>query len=314
MIHIACAADESYMGHCAAMVHSAITHANFDDGITIHFLHDAELSETSLQRLRCLVEKQGAYLTNYCLDINQFNGLDTMSRISSIMWYRVLLPELLQDCDKVLYLDCDIIVMDSLEALWHTELENFYLAAVDNVFLNGMESRAKAVGLDSPNQYFNSGVMLLNLQLWRRDQCTHKVLDYARVSPEKLVWPDQDALNAVLARRRVTLHPRWNCPNACYYFPDAIKQWDSRLRDEALTQPGILHFEGPKYVKPWHYLCKNPYQSKYWHHRIEMGWSEAHVEGRTALNLILRLLPIQTLPKVVHWLDKTNTSLRNRNF
>ena len=79
-------------------------------------------------------------------------------------------------------------------------------------------------------------------------------------------WPDQDALNLVLGRRRVRLHPRWNATNALRH--DWSKGTFGRFaRLRALHRPGIRHFEGPDANKPWHPDCVERQRELYWKHR-----------------------------------------------
>src|SRR5437879_3158835 len=79
-------------------------------------------------------------------------------------WYRIFLPELLPELDRVLYLDADVIVVDSLIPLWNVDLSEDYLAAVTNVFQAAHVHRPVELGLAGPRAYFNSGVMVLNLE------------------------------------------------------------------------------------------------------------------------------------------------------
>ena len=109
-------------------------------------------------------------------------------------------------------------------------------------------------GLSGPEEYFNAGVLLLNLDKMRRDGSTDRLLHYARANAGRLVWRDQDALNVVIGANHVRLHPRWNCMNSVIEFPQSIDVFGAVAVAEARGHPAIRHFEGPSLHKPWHYL------------------------------------------------------------
>jgi lipopolysaccharide biosynthesis glycosyltransferase len=203
------------------------------------------------------------------------------------MWYRILLPELLGAVPAVLYLDVDTLVCDSLEPLWASDLTDHYLAAVSNVFQANHIHRPAALGLPPAQAYFNSGVLLMNLELMRRDGCTDRLRECARSRGKELEWPDQDALNLVLGARRLPLHPRWNRMNSIGWQA-AVDVFGRRAVDEALERPGIRHFEGPGQNKPWHYLCDGADRELYLQHRRATPWPDFTPEGRTLGNRIRR--------------------------
>ena len=107
----------------------------------------------------------------------------------------MIIPDLLpQNINKVLYLDSDLVVISSLEELYQVNLNDYFLAV----------QGSRKTG------YFNSGVMVLNLQKWRNEKISTKVLDWARENKEKLRHWDQTALNHVIASNFVTIDRKWN--------------------------------------------------------------------------------------------------------
>jgi lipopolysaccharide biosynthesis glycosyltransferase len=310
-IHVACAADEAYAPHCAAMLHSLISCQRASD-VHIHFLHHPRLSSSVIERLRLMVVTLGAEIRFHPIADHTVAGLPEMGRISSVMWYRAFLPELLPNLDRILYLDCDTIVMDDLHLLWETDLDGYLLGAVKNVFERDVAGRAHDLGLAGPEQYFNSGVLLLNLGEWRREDCSRRLLDYARANASRLVWPDQDALNVIMARRWYSLHPRWNSQNSLFYFVHARTVFGDQMVREATQQPGILHFEGGELAKPWHYLCKHPFRQEYYRHLRATPFPVLPPEGRTLRNGMLRLLPMRALPSVLKFIHRAESALQRR--
>ncbi|MFP5306033.1 MAG: glycosyltransferase family 8 protein [Gammaproteobacteria bacterium] len=311
MIHVACAADEAYIPHAAAMMHSLLQlHAGSET--VLHLLHPPALPDRLLAALEAFVRGMGGEIRCHPVAAERVAGLPTMGRISQVMWYRLFLPELLADASRVLYLDCDTLVVDSVQELWRTDLAGAWVAAVSNVFEPGRETRARAVGLSDVRQYFNSGVLLIDLDAWRREDCAGRILALARDPAARLVWPDQDALNTVLAGRWHALHPRWNCQNSLFFFRHAAEVFGAAQVAEATRCPGILHFEGGALAKPWHYLCKHPLRERYRTHRAATPWPLLQTEGRTFGNRLLRPLPLSLLLPTLKFLHRAGAAVDRR--
>jgi lipopolysaccharide biosynthesis glycosyltransferase len=288
VLHVACAADEGYAPHSAAMLHSVMAHAGTSE-LQVHYLHGPEFPDRSAVLIREMVERGGAAISFWEIPDERIAGLPEMDFVTSAMWYRAFLPELLPDVDRVLYLDVDTIALGPLEPLWQIDLAGSYIAAVTNVFyMPSHAQRAVALGIE-PTDYFNSGVVLMNLELMRRDNSGRAVLDYAVAHASELAWPDQDALNVVLGKRRLDLRPRWNCMNSVLLFPWAADVLGAEAVEEARTQPAIRHFEGPTINKPWHYGCESPMRDVYFEHRRQTPWPRARMEGVTPRNVLRRV-------------------------
>lgn len=268
------------------MLHSVLIR-HPDSGI--HFLHGAETATSDYKPLAQMVKRMGGQWQAHYIPAERMAGLPRMRHIPAVMWYRVLLPALLPDVSRVLYLDCDTLIVDELTDLWRTDLHRQYVAAVSNVLESDARDWPQQLGLAA--DYFNSGVLLLNLDAMRRDGLTEKLVSFGRQPPRRLRWPDQDALNVLLGPRRVALHPRWNCQNSLFYYRRASKVFGAKYVAEAVADPAILHFEGAYLAKPWHYLSKHPYRERYFEHRRATPWPRVQILGQNWYNRCLRLLP-----------------------
>jgi lipopolysaccharide biosynthesis glycosyltransferase len=266
VLHVACAAEGAYVPHSAAMLHSVLAHRG-DLDVQVHYLHSPRLGRSAAARLTALVERGGGSLDLIEIPDGDVAGFPADSRFTAAMWYRLFLPELLPRVERVLYLDADTIVTDSLAPLWETDLGGFWLAAVTNVFEEWSAGRPAELGLADAGHYFNSGVLLLNLGEIRRDGRGETLRELARERGGELLWPDQDTLNLVLGERRKPLHPRWNCMNSVLTFPWSADVFGAEAVEEARSRPGIRHFEGPGRNKPWHPLSRTPGRRHYFAHR-----------------------------------------------
>ena len=297
-IQVACATGREWLPHCATMLQSLMAHQRCP--VHVHYLPAEDVTPSLLECLSRMVVRTGAELSVHRVPSNRLNGLEAYA--PPALWHRIFLPELLPELDRVLYLDADLIVTDSLEPLWRTDLSDHYLGAVTTVFPSPEwgDRHCAGLGLGPRELYFNSGVLLMNLPQLRRDDCVEKVQqhalahgehwwawgpdegsrrarEYVRAHPERAHFADQDALNCALARRRLSLHPRWNCMNQIIRPPWST--WSKEIFGEqavaeARRKPAIRHFEGSAEEKPWHPQADPQARSLYWSHRNQTPWSE----------------------------------------
>lgn len=234
-IHVACAARGAYVEHSLALVRSIA-----ENGGYVHYLHAADFAEHA-----AVTRAARGAADFHAVDEARVADLPVRDYFTSAMWFRLLLPELV-GAERVLYLDADTLVMDDLDELWATDLGGALAGAVANVWQPDHVFHAGDLGI-APEDYFNSGVLLLDLERMRGEDTMAEVHRVALERAGLRGWPDQDALNLVLAGRWHALDPRWNTMNASWasHAPDTPELAAARER------PGIRHFEGPEANKPW---------------------------------------------------------------
>lgn len=178
-----------------------------------------------------------------------FSDLKTGLHFSEAIYLRLCIPLVISEV-KALYLDSDTIVLDDLSDLYNADLGDFALAAALDDGFYGNEL------LDLHcDEYFNSGVLLINLDYWREFNVGERCLDFAKNNPEKINWPDQDALNYILKGL-------WFEIPISYNFQDA--SFEKRCPSSNYL-PKIIHFTGEN--KPWSKKCTHAYRDKYLHFR-----------------------------------------------
>lgn len=285
ILHLACASSAEYTPHCAAMIHSVLQQRGKYD-VSIHYLHGPDFLPGSEGLLRGMVERMGGAISFVSIPDERIVGLPINLHFSRAMWYRVYLPAMLPDVDRVLYLDADLIAVDSLEPLWETNLGDNYVAAVTNVFGPWDMHYPGKLGLSGPEVYFNTGVILMNLDQLRRIDSSTALREFALERGKALWFCDQDAMNVVLGRKRLHLHPRWNCTNSVLEFDASFDVLDRTEVEEARARPAIRHFEGGGANKPWHLLCDHRMKEVYFEHRRQTPWPKVKLEGVTAANVV----------------------------
>ena len=204
---------------------------------------------------------------------DKISGLKVNGHISIDTYYRLLIEEYFPQYSKVIFLDADLILKTSITDLWDLEIDNNHLLAAPltskhSGIVSGPRGLPayKLVGIPSDTRTFNAGVMVLNLNLWRRDLISEKVIQYLREYSDHVLWWDQDGLNAILYDKWKPIDAKWNAITS-----HLISKQDSLLTekefDEVCFAPFIIHYAGP--LKPWQpdydlafhdifieYLCK----------------------------------------------------------
>jgi lipopolysaccharide biosynthesis glycosyltransferase len=277
------------VAHSAAMLHSAITNGG-SQVVVAHYLHGPGFPNDAERKLCGMFERHSAEIVFHEIPDRWITRLPVNAPFGPAMWYRIFLPELVDGAQRLLYLDVDTIVVSRIDELWSLDLSESYLAAVTNVCVDPNEHHPLELGMD-PRRYFNSGVLLLNLELMRRDEFSSMLIDRVTRRRVPLTWPDQDALNLTAASTRLELHPRWNCMNTLVArFGSAIEMFGEQVVADAVEMPAIRHFEGPAYNKPWHVLHGRAGQRMYRKHRRATPWPEYRLEEDTRRNRVKRLI------------------------
>jgi lipopolysaccharide biosynthesis glycosyltransferase len=185
-----------------------------------------------------------------------FAGLPLWGRMPVATYFKLGLTELLPaDVSRAIWLDCDLIVLDDIGNLWDTELEGAPLGAVQDSLVPRVSStfgiaRHRELGIDSGSMYFNAGVMIVDVEAWRRAGVTSQAIEYLRKYQDAVTFWDQEGLNATLAGNWLALDGRWN-HNA------SIPR--NKLSSEL---PSIAHFAGG--LKPWRFRTRDPLRSLYY--------------------------------------------------
>ena len=117
--------------------------------------------------------------------------------------------------ERVLYLDCDIIIRKSIKELWNLDLQGNVIGALMDAFSKHYRAN---VDLQENDVMFNSGVMLIDLKKWKAEHIEDKLLKFIKIKNGKIQQGDQGALNAVLSKDTYCFEPRFNSVTIYYDF------------------------------------------------------------------------------------------------
>jgi lipopolysaccharide biosynthesis glycosyltransferase len=256
------ATDDNFWEHTYTSLYSLLAN-NRDIPFDIRILAE-QLSERQWDDIRFLDRvHQDVDVTLLPIDPRALNNAPIMLKSFSLAtYYRLLLGSLLPgSIGRVLYLDGDTIVRRPLHDLFTLDLDGWVLGAVAHQNETQEIPHAVRLGLPDGARNFNAGVLLINLDEWRKRGIEQHCLEYIETNadnPSALVFQDQDTLNAVLVGQWKNLDTSFN-----------YSEWTLPPREFHLAArgdgPHIAHFAGP--IKPWHGGSLHPCESDYWAYR-----------------------------------------------
>ena len=186
---------------------------------------------------------------------SRFSSINFARHVSSAATYKFNLTRILSDVDKLLYLDGDLLIRDSLEELYDIDLGEAYAAVCQDMGAETYpENYRKRLGINH-RYYFNSGVMLLNLKRLRDEKIHSKLISYRKNGIND--YMDQDAFNVVFKENVIYFDITYNMATPCWtkYGTDEINSYYNssfKFRSECYHQAKILHLATPE--KPWLYF------------------------------------------------------------
>lgn len=260
-MNVAVAVNRSYMRYLYVMLTSLLEN-NRDQEICI-YLMSADLTEQQAAILQSLAEQYQQSMCFLHISEEMFSQeLPVSKHITTEAYFRLALPDLLpKDQERVLYLDVDIIVNQPIGEFYHMDFEGKTFCAcrdVGDITVENIKTSPLFAELKERPEfvYFNSGVLLMNLQKLRRETSFSCIMEQAMRVKEYLKFHDQDLLNYLYCGDvRLVDEERYNLfVRTAYNAGYTCEQVKSRA--------AILHYAGPK---PWrHEEVRYPLESFWW--------------------------------------------------
>lgn len=286
------AADENYVRPLAVTLLSAAQTLRAGSQLRVIVLDGGIEASSWVGLCETLVDYQVS-LESIRPDPSLFEDLGISHHISRTAYFRLMAGQLLPpEIERVIYLDSDTLVREDLNQLWELEMgDDYCLAAVDIAcpFVDASAQLRTArralpwlaaftpvpnwrqLGLKQESSYFNSGVMVLNLDRWRREKIHRKLLSCLRDNQTHVWCWDQYALNVVFAGQWGRLESRWN--QGAHVFEYPTERSVPIPTDEFVTmrdRPAIIHFTTE--YKPWDFESTHPLRERFFDLLDETAW------------------------------------------
>ncbi len=265
MINIVLAINDQFVEQAAALIMSIYKNSKKDSLVRINIIHSTvtkehqDIMKNMVKDMENISELNFVDMTKFVTNVflDKFLDKSAVKHMSIETYYRLFIPTVFPQYDKVLYLDSDLIVYEDLTELYNIDINDFYAGVISEgpaFFKSSFGVDGKKIKMEDylveklnihDKTYFNSGIMLLNLDKMRKDNIQEKALSFL-FKNYPLAFCDQCVLNSIL--------------NGKVKFLDRKYNVFSSYSDKNV--PSILHFAGPK--KPWNYFKQNEYFEKYW--------------------------------------------------
>ena len=284
-MNIVFAADSLYLPHLAVAL-SSLYACNPDAVFSVYIIN----SDIGAAQWRALVEldrEQKHKLINARINGDELDRVVLTRWFSKASYYRLFIPDLVPG-DRAVYVDCDVLFKGEIGELWGIDLDQTFLAAVQDaqVFV-----RAEELEMSGSSKYFNAGVMVLNLDLWREHHLKKRVIAFVERKPEAIQYVEQCGLNAIVNGRWTELHPKFNMQTHLYRVVSgqATTAIDRNAVVDAIKAPVIVHFtETPK---PLELASSHPWKQDYWSYLQQTAFARRFPSNISLIGLIARCFP-----------------------
>ncbi len=263
VIQILVSFNQNYIPPFKVMFNSMILN-NPQERFHIWLLHSG-LTAEALDDLEAYCTARGAAFTPVEVDSTLFKGAPVSKQYPQEMYYRLLASHILPaEISRILYLDPDILVINPLRPLWETEMNGNVFAAAAHSCGPEMVNNVNRLRLDTAHDYYNTGVILMDLEKARLLVTAEEVFSYVQAHADELVLPDQDVFNALYGYCTLSVDDRlWNYD--VRYFPEYYLKSEGVCSMEWLMEnTAVLHFCGKS--KPWRTGYTNRFASLYKHY------------------------------------------------
>ena len=273
------AADKHYAPHLATAIYSLLSN-NASESFRVSVIN-TDLDESDFNKLRQIADPFDCKLNNLKVSDDLFEECVLGHHFKKSNYYRLLIPELL-NANRALYLDSDIVVLGSIKYLLDVNLQGKPVAAVQDP---GFTWHSR-LGMSENAGYFNSGVMILDLERWRRDSIASRVLEFVRAYPTAIQFVDQCGINAILNGEWLVLPLEYNVQSV--FLSGDLPELHSDPTS-ILGNAKIVHFTGSS--KPWQLNNKHPYKRHYWRYRNKTAYRNYLADDVSFINILRFITP-----------------------
>lgn len=266
MIHILVSFNKNYIKPFHVLVES-ILHNNPNEQFHFWLLH----SSVETKDLLAPFDPNLVQITPIKVDSKLFDEAHITSRYPQEMYYRLLSPLFLPThLDKILYLDPDILVINSLKPLWEMDLEGNTFGAASHTGLVDIMNPINRIRLQTDHDYYNTGVMLIDLNKARELIDSDEIFKIVNEKGIELLLPDQDVFNHLYGKYTLDLDETLYNYDARYYQQYRLRSNGEHDLNWVIKNTVVLHFCGKN--KPWHKNYTSKFASLYKHYMHKLNY------------------------------------------
>lgn len=253
MISIALITDDNYFPYALTTIQSVLETTSEDLQIF------CVVTDVNQEKINCAYNFfQNDNIKFIYYDYSSISTIKPKNHVSLAAYLKILLPDILKNIDKVIFLDSDLYLLNDIKNLWSMFDDKYFLQACWNP---GYNYDNHVFGLDDSEKTFNSGVMLLNLEKIRLENKVIDLIDFIENKNELTFLNDQAAFNAVFAKEWGELPIKWNVQYKFYLGSYEYFSMSKSKFKEIINYPSIVHFTTSS--KPWMFRNAHPFKKKF---------------------------------------------------
>jgi lipopolysaccharide biosynthesis glycosyltransferase len=265
-IDVAFGFDGRYVPHAANVMASIVRHA---PGANMRFIV-LVADVTAEQKRRTELAAPGPEYVWVDVGDDDLPAYATRGHLNRTVLFRLGLEKLAPaDCERVLYIDADTIVLGDIREMWNADLGGHAIAAVTDCYQDA-DKFADLWSLPKGGRYFNAGVQVIDLAKVRAEGLFTRALDFVVEHDTKLLFGDQDALNYVFWKNAATLEPTWNVQR--FLTRGEIAGETAADRKWGHAMPRLIHYIGTE--KPWMRNVWHPWAWLYWENLKRISFAQ----------------------------------------
>ena len=286
-LNVIFSSDDNYAQHMGVAIYSLLQNNQLFKRIMIYII-DNEISEDNKKYVLNIISQfENAKLE--WVDFNNWKNKLSLKMgkwsISISSYARLFIGSMLgTDVDRILYLDCDMLILESLYDLWNSDMQGNTIAAVQDTI---GDSTKKSVGVIESRKYFNAGMLLIDLDRWRYLEMEKKCLQFIDEKKGNVTHHDQGVLNGIvngkfkrlpLEYNLMTIHYIWPINKIIKYYGESSQFYSEKEISLAKENPIIIHFTPSFTTRPWVENCKHPQRNIYWQYLEKTPWKGKKAE------------------------------------
>ncbi|MEH0833145.1 lipopolysaccharide 3-alpha-galactosyltransferase [Pectobacterium cacticida] len=281
-LNIAFGTDKNFLFGCAISITSVLL-KNPNQALAFHIFTDT-LDSENCNRFKSLAKQYNTSITLYVVNCDWLKSLPNTKNWSYAIYFRFIAIDYFHHyIDRIIYLDSDIVCNGSLQELSELNLKDYIIAAVAEGESLWWEKCAKRLAVSKiKNGYFNSGVLLINLENWHRNNITTKTMMMLidKDITNRISYPDQDILNMLLPEHIFFLDNKYNTQFSINYELKCKRgeTYPHPINDKTV----FIHYIGP--TKPWHEWAIYPSSGYFYEAKAKSPWRDVPLEKANSAN------------------------------
>jgi len=262
IINIAFSSDNNYVPFLCIAIYSLLKNSNTKNTYHIYIMDGGISDENKLKILKSLNKFKNKKIEFIKVDKKIFKNIKQFLQLNQSSYYRLLLPQILPKINKIVYCDCDLLILKDIAKLYQENLNEKLVGCCQAFHPNYQSVLQRIYPKIKLQRVINSGVTLMNLKLLRKGGYSKIFVNFVNKNSEKLITGDQDVLNIILANQIKFLHPKWNSASYLFISNNYKKCKISKKGfDTCIKNPSIVHFDG---IKPWSNGSSHPYKKTFY--------------------------------------------------